>query len=218
MPRKPHYFREFPRALRAAMHAAHLSQAEISRKMEMSPSAMSEWLSGKRCPRINVVRDLARVLRISIETLTNPPPPDNLAWGAPNFQSVPLFQVAAGNLGAPRRLGDIMKQGTRTLWECGLCGNRYEFGDAEGCPNDGEARPGEPDPFVVARQRVEKTKASGKVTREEIERRISEVVNELGDEGRLKPGDVASTRDELMDCFEGWLHYQKQLARQEARG
>lgn len=206
MPRKPYYWRQFPYLLEAAMRRANLSQAEASRALKMSPSAMSEWLSGKRCPRINVVRMLAKVLKAPIKALTGQGRLENLSGGVPGFHSVPVFQVAAGAISKPKRLADVMDLNfTRTRWECRLCGNSYEFDDMSECPVDGEPRPGEADPRVIARKRIEKLACSRKPERAEVEDKVREVLEEMQAEGLVVFENRESVEQSVMQRFGVWL-------------
>lgn len=211
MPRKPRYYQGFPDRLRVALYASNLTQSEVSRKLRMSPSSVSEWLSGKRCPRINVVRKLAKVLSVPVEALTGGDKPDNLGGGIPRLQEIPVFRVAA-SLPPPKRLGDAMSSNfSPKLWRCRLCGNHYELDEMAECPVDGEPRPGPADPVVVARKRVEKLKVGGELSPGGVEAQVGEVLDELQQEGKLPPGAREGALAEIMARFGEFF------ARREAR-
>ena len=196
--------------LSPASRAANLSQTELSKKLKMSCSSVSEWLSGKRCPRINVVRQIAKVLGVSVKALTGAQRMENLGTNVPPFQAVPVFQVAAGPLPKVKQLGDIMDRSfSPTLWRCRLCGNHYEFDEMTECPVDGEPCPGTADPVVVTRKRLERLEASARPDRQEIEGKVAGVLDELEAKGVLAPNRRENVKLAVMRRFEAWLNRQE---------
>lgn len=60
---------EFGKRLGAAMDAMNISQAELSRLMEVSRSAVNWWVQGKTYPSIENAKRLGALLRVSPEYL-----------------------------------------------------------------------------------------------------------------------------------------------------
>lgn len=48
-----------------------INQEELARMMSVTPSTVSNWISGKRVPRIKALIELAEVLEISVDDLFN---------------------------------------------------------------------------------------------------------------------------------------------------
>ena len=63
----------------ALRREAGLSQAQLARKLQISPSAMGMYEQGRREPSLQLLGDMAKVLGVSTDYLItgNPPPEDS---------------------------------------------------------------------------------------------------------------------------------------------
>lgn len=60
----------FVKNLRYFMEAKGISQADICRELEVSSATVSNWFTGQRYPRIDVMQRLADLLGVKYSTLT----------------------------------------------------------------------------------------------------------------------------------------------------
>lgn len=64
----------FPKILKMYMDRDHLSQVDIAKRLHVSKQSVSEWLSGKKFPRVDNMQELADlfgVLLSDMYTLTS---------------------------------------------------------------------------------------------------------------------------------------------------
>lgn len=59
----------FVKNLRHLMEAKGISQADISRELDVSSATASDWCTGKKYPRIDVMQRLAELLGVRYSTL-----------------------------------------------------------------------------------------------------------------------------------------------------
>ena len=59
----------FGRRLRSAIRGAGLTQGQFANRIGVDKSAISMWRRGHHMPRIDVVRDICHILRISADWL-----------------------------------------------------------------------------------------------------------------------------------------------------
>ena len=59
----------FVKNLRYLMEAKGISQADICRELDISSATVSDWCSGKKYPRIDVMQRLAELLGVRYSTL-----------------------------------------------------------------------------------------------------------------------------------------------------
>ena len=82
----------------ALRREAGLSQAQLAQKLQISPSAMGMYEQGRREPSLQLIGELARVLKVST---------DYLITGAPRPEDAPAVeQMLAGRLAAVDSLLD----------------------------------------------------------------------------------------------------------------
>lgn len=61
--------KRFALRVREAMDAEGVSQSELARTMEVTPSMVSQYLNGVRSPGLDVVEKFAKALHVSDPTL-----------------------------------------------------------------------------------------------------------------------------------------------------
>jgi len=70
----------FVRNLRYFMEAKGISQADICRELEVSSATVSNWFTGQRYPRIDVMQRLADMLGVKYSTLTTESGPEDYEY------------------------------------------------------------------------------------------------------------------------------------------
>ena len=70
----------FVKNLRYFMEAKGISQADICRELDVSSATVSNWFTGQRYPRIDVMQRLADLLGVKYSTLTTENGVDDFAY------------------------------------------------------------------------------------------------------------------------------------------
>jgi transcriptional regulator with XRE-family HTH domain len=93
--------------VRRALDAADMSPAELARRLQITPQAVSQWLTAQTTPGAKRLRQIAHVLKVSIEFLRQTYPiPQAVAQPPPKTVAQPPQRHRTLHL-RPYRLGGI---------------------------------------------------------------------------------------------------------------
>ena len=62
----------FPRILQSYMDSYNLSQVDIAKRLSVSKQTVSDWINGKKFPRVNKMQEIADLFGVSMSEMYNP--------------------------------------------------------------------------------------------------------------------------------------------------
>lgn len=83
----------FPNTLKKYMDRDHLSQVDIAKRLNISKQTVSDWVHGKKFPRVDKMQELADLFGVLMSELYNP---SSINYDSLNDQEKHLIELWRG--------------------------------------------------------------------------------------------------------------------------